>query len=195
MLHNIEQIRTAVLWTVVAGGVIVALATSVHALDKEKICRQLERHEGKRAKVYKDSLGIPTVGIGFNLQRGDAKSKIEGLGLDYQKVLAGEQPLTDAQIHVLLVADVETAVADCEKLFANFGSLDDVRQRVLADMMFNLGTTRLGKFKKLKAAVEAGDYAKAGDEMMDSTWYDQVKSRGTTLVDMMRTGVDPAWLK
>jgi GH24 family phage-related lysozyme (muramidase) len=27
--------------------------------------------EGNKSCVYKDSLGIPTIGIGFNLKRGD----------------------------------------------------------------------------------------------------------------------------
>lgn len=33
-------------------------------------------NEGKRSCVYKDTKGIPTIGIGFNLQRSDAKSLI-----------------------------------------------------------------------------------------------------------------------
>lgn len=43
--------------------------------------------EGSRSCVYNDSLGIPTIGIGFNLKRSDAPTLIAGLGLSYDKVL------------------------------------------------------------------------------------------------------------
>ena len=58
----------------------------------EKLYRQLEKHEGKRTKVYKDSRGISTIGIGFNLERAGAKKSIEALGLDYSKILGGCAP-------------------------------------------------------------------------------------------------------
>ena len=35
--------------------------------DKEKLVNQLIRHEGMELKVYKDSLGIETIGVGRNL--------------------------------------------------------------------------------------------------------------------------------
>ena len=43
--------------------------------------------------------------------------------------------------------------------------------RVLADMAFNLGQARLGAFKKMIAAVNAGQFAKATDEMKASAWH------------------------
>lgn len=52
--------------------------------------------EGKRSCVYNDSLGIPTIGIGFNLKRDDAKALIQKLGLNYNSVVDGKQCLTDA---------------------------------------------------------------------------------------------------
>ena len=77
------------------------------------------------------------------------------------------------------------------KQFPNFAGLSDVRQRVLVDMMFNLGKPRLEKFKKMIANVNKGDFAKAADEMKDSKWYTQVKKRGRVLEQMMRTDSDP----
>ena len=38
----------------------------------------------------------------------------------------------------------------------------------------------------MKAAVEAGDWEKAADEMVDSDWYDQVGNRAKDLVERMR---------
>lgn len=160
------------------------------AIDKDKLTKQLIVHEGKRAAVYKDSEGIPTIGVGFNLLRLDAKRKLMALQLDYEEVRKGNVRLTEEQILTLLSTDIDNAVKECQSLFPNFRNLSDVRKRVLADMMFNLGKPRLSKFKKMIAAVEEKDFVKAAHEMKDSKWYRQVKTRGKTLVQMMKTGTD-----
>jgi GH24 family phage-related lysozyme (muramidase) len=170
---------------------VLAPAAGAGELDREKLDKQLRKHEAKRTKMYKDTEGVPTIGVGFNLKRPDAKEKIEKLGLNFDKVLAGEQELSDKQIDQLLKDDIDAAIADCKKVFPNFAGLSDVRQRVLVDMMFNLGKPRLEKFKKMIANVNKGDFAKAADEMKDSKWYTQVKKRGRVLEQMMRTDSDP----
>ena len=38
----------------------------------------------------------------------------------------------------------------------------------------------------MKAGVEAGDWQRAADEMVDSRWYEQVTNRAQRLVDRMR---------
>ena len=159
-------------------------------LDRQKLKKQLVIHEGKRSKVYRDTVGIPTIGVGFNLNRADAKAKIEALGLDLGKVKSGSVELSDSQIEKLLEADITNAIRDCKSLIPDLGQLSDVRQRVMVDMTFNLGKTRLSKFKKLLAALRKKDFSKAGDEMMDSKWYKQVKTRGKTLVAMMKENRD-----
>lgn len=159
-------------------------------IDRAKLRAQLIKHEGSMPKMYKDSEGIPTIGVGFNLNRADAKKKIEALGLDFAKVRAGEVELSKEQIGKLLDADIDAALADCKAVFPKFGDLSDVRQRVLADMMFNLGRDRFSKFKNMVAAVNEGRFDKAADEMKNSKWYEQVKSRGKTLERMMRENKD-----
>jgi GH24 family phage-related lysozyme (muramidase) len=177
------------------GGLAVLVLTAssllAEALDRAKLKAQLIKHEGKRSKVYLDTAGHPTIGVGFNLDRADAKKKIEALGRDFAKVKAGTQELSDEQIARLLDADLETALADCKAVFPKFGDLSDVRQRVLADMMFNLGRSKFQGFKKMIAAVNGEDFAKAADEMKESVWYKQVRTRGKTLEQMMRTNADP----
>jgi lysozyme len=63
-----------------------------------------------------------------------------------------------------------------------------VRQLIVMDMAFNMGVPRLCKFKKMWAAIEAGDFDTASVEMLDSRWARQVKSRATKLSDAMKTG-------
>lgn len=165
-------------------------AEGATSLDLNKLRKQLITHEGKRLKAYKDSENILTIGVGFNLTRADAKKRIEAFGLDFDKVKAGVQELTDKQAMMLLEADIDSAIRDCKSIFPKFHDLSDVRQRVLLDMMFNLGKTRFSNFKNLIANVNAGRFEAAADEMKASKWYVQVKSRGKTLEAMMRTDRD-----
>jgi GH24 family phage-related lysozyme (muramidase) len=175
----------------VAAALIITFGVRAEEMDRNKLTRQLVKHEGRRSKVYKDTEGVPTIGVGFNLNRPDAKKKIEALGLSYDMVRDGEQELSERQIDDLLVADIDAAVADCNALFPKFADLSDVRQRALADMAFNLGPARLKSFKKMIASVNNENFVGAADEMKDSQWYRQVKKRGETLESMMRTGKDP----
>ena len=57
-------------------------------------------------------------------------------------------------------------------------------------MMFNMGRPRLSKFKGMKAGVDARDWNKAANEMVDSRWYTQVPNRARRLVDRMRALAD-----
>ena len=55
-------------------------------------------------------------------------------------------------------------------------------QEILVNMMFNLGRPRLSKFKKMKAALEKGDWKEAAKEGRDSKWYKQVTKRAERLM-------------
>ena len=67
--------------------------------------------------------------------------------------------------------------------------LDDNKQRVMANMAFNLGLPRLSKFVKFLKAVQDSDWEKASEEMMDSKWATQVGDRAKRLKIKMLKGV------
>ncbi len=68
--------------------------------------------------------------------------------------------------------------------------MDDVRQRVIVDMAFNMGLGSLSKFKNTLGHIEAGRYEEASVEMLDSKWARQVGNRAQCLSNMMKTGED-----
>lgn len=149
---------------------------------------QIAQHEGFRSRTYKDTKGIPTIGIGFNLKKDTAREQLEELGYNYNAILNGEQEVTREDAITLAIDDVETAIDDARVLFPNFDELSPVRKRVLVDMAYNMGRARFGAFEDMREAVSNKQWAKAAAEMIDSEWYGDVKRRGKTLVEMMRSG-------
>ncbi|HEX8106695.1 MAG TPA: glycoside hydrolase family protein [Kofleriaceae bacterium] len=137
--------------------------------------RDLERDEGKRSKVYKDSRGILTIGIGRNLQ---------------------DRGLSDDEILYLLKNDIAEHCELLDRHLPWWRNMDEVRQRALANMAFNLGvgpsdeqpTGHLLTFKNTLAAMARGDYEAAANGMSSSAWAQQVGIRATRLVEMIRTG-------
>ena len=158
------------------------------AFDYDEATRRIAEHEGTRAKVYIDTRGHPTVGIGFNLDRHGAAAALAGVGANYAAVRAGTQSLTNDQIDALARSDIEAAVNDASGLVSNFGELSAARQFVIVDMVFNLGSAGFGAFHQTIAAIEKGDFAKAADEMKESAWYGQVGSRAVSDCALMRSG-------
>lgn len=144
----------------------------------------IEPHEGRRYVRYLDTKGIPTVGVGFNLRRPDARRTMQGLGHNYEGILQGTERLTDGEIDVLFRNDVTAAL----RVADSFAGLKDHPfdvQLVLVDMAFNLGPNKLAKFVKFRQALQSKDYAAAAAEMVDSEWYRQVGNRSRKLVGIM----------
>jgi lysozyme len=141
----------------------------------EKIKEDLVKHEGYVAEIYLCSEGYPTFGIGHMVTEDDM-----------EHTWPVGTPVTDERILQVFHDDCNAACTDVSALFLNFSSHPDDVQRVLVNMAFNLGRSRLGKFKNMITAVNEGNYQKAADEMVDSKWYRQVKRRGEELVEIMR---------
>jgi GH24 family phage-related lysozyme (muramidase) len=157
-------------------------------MDTSQAETRIAENEGKRAHVYTDTAGHPSVGIGFNLDRQGAKDAIQAVGADYDKVRAGQQDLTDDQISRLFEQDLNQAVGEASSLVSNFSSLDDPRQFVVVDMIFNLGSSGFGQFHHAIAAIQSQDWEAAGEAMTQSSWYSQVGHRAEKDVQMMKTG-------
>ena len=145
----------------------------------------IEQHEGRKYKVYDDSKGIKTVGIGYNLEKSTAKKDLAKVGANWNEVMRGKA-LTDKQINDLFRMSLDQALKDAKSYYPEFDKLPEAAKGVLVDMSFNLGLTKLKGFKDLKAALGRGNYDAAADAMIDSAWYKQVKSRGVNLVKIMR---------
>jgi len=123
----------------------------------------IARHEGKVLTMYTDTVGVPTIGYGHNLN----------------------EPISEAAALQILSDDVAVAVNELDDRMDWWRDLPHPAQLVLASMVFNLGWPRFSRFKKMIAALEDRDYDQAAAEMEDSLWFQQIKSRGDELKQLM----------
>ncbi len=134
------------------------------------------RHEGRELTMYLDSLGIATIGVGFNLVQEGAQAVIESIGGDYAALLAGAESLTGAQCDELLERTLLGVAAWLEGIFPSFSSFTANRQAALIDMGM-MGQGHFDGFHRLIADVDAGNWPAAGAEAMASEWAVEVGSR------------------
>ena len=137
--------------------------------------REIAQDEGCRYEIYLDHLGKPTVGIGHLCVENE-----------FEFGLPVGTPVSSDRVNELFKRDLEICLDDCRALFSDFDGLPDDAQAVIANMAFNLGRTRLGKFKKFIAAIDRHDWQNAASEMHDSKWRKQVPARAGRLIRRMR---------
>jgi lysozyme len=92
---------------------------------------------------------------------------------------------------MLLDGDIRLLEIELFRALPWASALDDVRQRVLLDMAFNLGLPGLLQFKRTLEAIRTGQYQQAATMMLDSLWARQVGQRAERLSRMMATGATP----
>ena len=156
--------------------------------NAENFVNKLIAHEGLRLQVYKDTLGIDTIGIGRNLEdRGITKEELDWMDIPSMDAVY-EYGITEADAMYLAKNDVQIVEEELVRAHPCVEELDAVRQLVLMDMAFNMGVPRLCKFKKMWAAVHENKFDVAAKEMLDSRGANQVKSRSTKLAQAMHHG-------
>lgn len=139
-------------------------------MNRDILENELERDEGFRPYAYRDSLGFLTIGYGRMVD---------------QRAGGG---ITRDEARYLLNNDLDEVEADLDAHFSWWREMTETRQRVLANMAFNLGIAKLKRFTNTLAAMERGDYEAAAKGMLASLWAQQVKGRAERLAEMMREG-------
>ena len=156
--------------------------------NRQDLIDKLVVSEGLRLQVYKDTLGIDTIGIGRNLEdRGITKEELEWMDIPNIDVVY-EMGITEADAVYLATNDVQIVEEELLRAHPCVDRLDSVRQLILMDMAFNMGVPRLCKFYNMWNAIHEEKYDIAAKEMLDSRWANQVKSRAIKLANAMHNG-------
>jgi lysozyme len=139
-------------------------------MDTKQLSAELKKDESVRYSAYKDSLGYLTIGVGrlIDARKGGA--------------------LSDDEVEYLLLNDIVKVMAQLNAKLPWWSTLSEPRQRVLANMCFNLGIGGLLGFVNTLEFVRTGDYAAAAAGMLASKWATQVGARAQRLAAMMEAG-------
>ena len=126
-------------------------------------------------RVYLDSLGKPTVGIGHliddsspykNLKVGDTITQEEGKRLFY--------------------ADVADAIKGVQSAIEQHPKLQYVELEALVDVQFQMGNKVWNEFTDTMKLIDAGKYLEASEEAMNSQWAKQTPSRAKAFSDALK---------
>jgi lysozyme len=139
-------------------------------MNVDKIRKLLTLNEGRKNKMYKDSKGIPTIGIGHNLR---------------------DVPISDRAIDVIFEDDLNDHASELFRSYPWAAEMDEVRQGALIDLFFNMGGPTLAQFKNTLAAMRVGNWEATALGLEQSAWFGQVGNRGPRIVKMFRDGKWP----
>ena len=141
----------------------------------QELKNEIRADEGCVNEVYRCTAGKLTFGIGHMIKPDDVE-----YGLEEGTVIS------DDRVERVFDEDVTTALGDCWIAFEDFASLPPEVQKIMANMMFQLGLGRFMQFKRMMKAVEYHDWLWAADEMRDSLWNKQTHNRSERLIARMR---------
>ena len=143
-------------------------------MNIDKLRDELKVDEGVKYEIYLDHLSLPTLGVGHLIKDTDPES---GLPIGTK--------IEEERVNELFDEDIQVTIEECKYLYNDFDDLPEEAQRIIANMMFNLGRPRLSRFLKMKQHVDNRDFVSASEEMKDSRWYRQVTNRAQRLCDRM----------
>jgi lysozyme len=146
-------------------------------MNAQELKSDIRGHEGWSPLPYRDGKGRLTIGYGFLID-----PDVPGAGL------------TKAEGEMILNSRLQERIARLENELDFFNELNDVRQRALINMSYQLGVAGLLNFTKMIAAIREGDWDKAHAEALDSQWHRYLKEEGSNrsieLARMIRDGTE-----
>ena len=126
----------------------------------------IKKHEGYVGIVYKDSLGIDTIGYGFAIKDLELDRDICDIIL--------ERKLKDLESRVKLK-------------FGWYPFMPQEIQHIVMEMCYQLGVTGFSKFVKTITYLKDKDFKNASTEMLDSLWAKQTPNRAKEMSEIVRS--------
>jgi len=143
-------------------------------MEMSRLLKSVKEHEGYRNKVYLDSLGKRTVGVGH---------------LCVEDFWEDDKEYEEKFLLTILEHDLKSAIKSAERLCSDCPDLDDLAKETIIEMVFQLGKTGVSKFKNMWKALKQTPprYDVAATEMLDSRWAKQTPGRAKEMSGHMRS--------
>lgn len=135
----------------------------IEARAKSQFLLKIKASEGYRLDVYKDTLGILTVGIGHKVTSAD-------------NLKLGDK-ITAAQANLFFVADTEKAFLAALSQARELGQFNENMIVALAEVNYQLGTGWRSKFYNTWKYLKAGNFTQAIKNLRGSAWASQTPVR------------------
>lgn len=151
--------------------------------------------EGYDSKIYKDTEGFWTIGIGHLLTR-DPSLDVAKRELDKLVGRACNGQITKAEAEAIFAKDVDKAtqgILGNATLKPVYDVLDGVRRAALINMVFQMGVTGVAGFTNSMALLKAKNWEKAAVNLAQSKWYRQTPNRAKRVIETFRTGTWKAY--
>ena len=143
-------------------------------MNMDRLLESVKKHEGYRNKVYLDTLGKRTVGVGH---------------LCVEDFWEDDKEYEEKFLMTILEHDLSDAIKGANDLMAENGCMDmnEKAHELIIEMVFQLGKTGVSKFRNMWKALSALDYSTAAEQMLDSRWAKQTPNRANGMADIMRS--------
>lgn len=128
------------------------------------LIESIKKNEGYVGIVYKDSLGIDTIGYGFAIKDLELDADICDMILERK------------------LKDLESRV---KNKFGWFPFMPQEIQDVVMEMCYQLGVTGFSKFVKTITYLKDKDFKNASIEMLDSKWAKQTPNRAKRMSEIV----------
>lgn len=140
----------------------------------DKLYEEIKADEGEVLSIYKDHLGYDTFGVGHLVTEQDPEhGQPEGT------------PVSQERVQAAFAIDIQKSIYYCEAQYNQWDNWPEEVQLIMVNMMFNMGPTRMAKFKNMQSALSMQDWKQAAAEGRDSLWYRQVTNRAERLMSRL----------
>lgn len=163
-------------------------------VDDEDFIAMIKYDEGFKSRVYKDSLGFPTIGVGHLLTKNGGMSSEDIWKIverDLGKSTGKRRHLTNDEINELLRKDIRkirSSIPRFPTLYSAYNSVGKARKYVLENMCFQMGVGGADKFKTTLGMIMAEDWDGAYKNILKSLWAKQTPNRANRVALSLRNG-------
>jgi lysozyme len=164
--------------------------------EEPKVLRAVgtKEEEGFRTRVYRDTVGKRTIGIGFNMDAPGARDRWvkAGVKTDFNDALNGRKTITKQEAEALFELVKGETELQARKLVRNYATLGKHQQAALKDMVYQLGASGAMAFARTRALIEKGDFSGAARALLDSRNAEQTPARVKRRAYMLQHDVSMA---